>query len=529
MKTRILLLLGALLLAFAAGCENEVMEEGVVAKVNGHPILLEQLEAKYDLVHLGWTGGITPSVNRLKQEYGDILSELIIQELVFQVLDEKNIPVSEDEVDEAEAAIRADYPEGVFEQILIEEYIDYGVWRSQLRAYVAQEKFMREILRPRIRLEYQEAEAYYKEHQDEFFLPARVHFLLLMGPSEDMVNEAAMLYQAVGDTEQVLAEHEQISIQDMNMRRDRLPDSWNNALTDLTLGDASQPQATQGGYESLVLLERIPEQVLDPSQAYPLVERILMEQKLHQAFVEWLEQEIADSEILVSTHLLHPDEEDEEEEVVQDYFAEDEPLYDYTEGMGRLFVETDPDNATVRIMNIRPAFEQGMELEEGEYVINVELDGYNRYEETVYVYPEQDSMITVFLEPEDGLADTQTMEDVEGSTDQEGVEIPVDENAAEETPVEQAAEGMGRLYVDTDPADVQIRVLNIAPRFHQGIELVPGEYVVDVQKEGYATQVVNVTVAGEGDTRIQVTLAPEGGEPPADPPPGTEPNDGGTP
>ena len=518
----VMLCLLALCLALAAGCQREVAEEGVVAKVNGRPIYLRQLEAKYDLMHLGWTGGVMPSVNRLKQDYGEMLSELIIQELVFQVLEEKHMPVTEEELDEAEQAIRADYPEGVFEQRLVEEYIDYEDWREQLRAHVALAKFMREILRPRIHLEYQEAEAYYKDHTDEFLLPARVHFLLFMGPSEDMVSQAGTLYRAVGDKDQVLGEFEPVSIQDLNMRTDRLPEAWNNALADLSPGDASSPSATQGGYEALVLLERIPEHMLDPSQAYPLVERILMDQKLHEAFVEWLEQEVADSQILVSTHLLPGNEEGEEdEEVADEAFTPEEPEYDYSEGMGRLFVEVDPSNATIRIMNIRPSFEQGMELEEGEYILNAELDGYARYEESIYVYSGQDTMTTVFLELEGGAgADDGAVEDVDGAPAEDAADagesgdaLDAGDDGSGAAP-EQAPPGMGRLYVDTDPDDAQVRVLNIAPRYHQGIELVPGQYVVDVQREGYEGQVVNVTVGADGDTRITVTLTPSGEDAP---------------
>ena len=42
----------------------------------------------------------------------------------------------------------------------------------------------------------------------------------------------------------------------------------------------------------------------------------------------------------------------------------------------RLFVETRPEGATIKIMNIKPKFYQGMELDEGSYKIKAILDGY---------------------------------------------------------------------------------------------------------------------------------------------------------
>ena len=43
----------------------------------------------------------------------------------------------------------------------------------------------------------------------------------------------------------------------------------------------------------------------------------------------------------------------------------------------RIFVKTEPEDARVRILNIRPRFYQGMELEPGQYHIEVSLNGYN--------------------------------------------------------------------------------------------------------------------------------------------------------
>jgi len=42
--------------------------------------------------------------------------------------------------------------------------------------------------------------------------------------------------------------------------------------------------------------------------------------------------------------------------------------------------------------------------------------------------------------------------------------------------------GSGRLFVDTVPANSRVRILNIVPRFHQGMELRPGRYHVETSK-----------------------------------------------
>ena len=42
-----------------------------------------------------------------------------------------------------------------------------------------------------------------------------------------------------------------------------------------------------------------------------------------------------------------------------------------------------------------------------------------------------------------------------------------------------------RLFVDTEPENAQVRILNINPRFYQGMELDPGHYHIEVSSNGY--------------------------------------------
>jgi len=63
-----------------------------------------------------------------------------------------------------------------------------------------------------------------------------------------------------------------------------------------------------------------------------------------------------------------------------------------------------------------------------------------------------------------------------------------------------------RLFVDTDPADAKIRILNVRARFRQGIELDPGEYYLEISADGYETEKRRiVTEAGE-DRNLNIRL-----------------------
>ncbi len=45
-----------------------------------------------------------------------------------------------------------------------------------------------------------------------------------------------------------------------------------------------------------------------------------------------------------------------------------------------------------------------------------------------------------------------------------------------------------RLYVNATPSDARVRILNIGPRFRQGMELDPGRYQVETSADGYKTR-----------------------------------------
>ncbi|WP_051445144.1 peptidylprolyl isomerase [Desulfocurvus vexinensis] len=303
----------ALCVAMAlAACDPKQEDLGVVARVNGRPITLHQLQFKHDFDQLG-IAAVNPSVARLKEEYGQALSELVIRELIFQTLAAKGLAVTDEELAAAEANIRTDYPEGAFEEVLVEEYIDINFWRDELRARLSVEKFFAEVLRPGVSIDYREAEQYYQNHMQDFYMPQRVRFVRVSGPSRDVVENALESYKGGGSLEAMAAEFDQIATREIVMRQDRLTKDWGDALGGLKPGEASPVLTTRRGFEALVFSETIPAQTLDPSQAYPLIERELLDRKLVEAFSAWLDAQMAVARITV-TPLLEIDPDDRQGE-----------------------------------------------------------------------------------------------------------------------------------------------------------------------------------------------------------------------
>lgn len=64
---------------------------------------------------------------------------------------------------------------------------------------------------------------------------------------------------------------------------------------------------------------------------------------------------------------------------------------------GQLYVNTDPQNARVRILNIGSSYRRGMELEPGRYYVEVSADGYERKKQWVALPAGEDKYLTVYL------------------------------------------------------------------------------------------------------------------------------------
>ena len=63
-----------------------------------------------------------------------------------------------------------------------------------------------------------------------------------------------------------------------------------------------------------------------------------------------------------------------------------------------------------------------------------------------------------------------------------------------------------RLYVNTQPDDARVRILNIGPAFDQGMELNSGRYHVEVSANGYDTKKLWVTLGAGEDKDMDIRL-----------------------
>ena len=69
-----------------------------------------------------------------------------------------------------------------------------------------------------------------------------------------------------------------------------------------------------------------------------------------------------------------------------------------------------------------------------------------------------------------------------------------------------SADSKPKLFVETKPKNTTIRILNIGPKFYQGMALKPGRYHVEVSRQGYETKKTWIRLEAGEDQRIEVGL-----------------------
>ena len=71
---------------------------------------------------------------------------------------------------------------------------------------------------------------------------------------------------------------------------------------------------------------------------------------------------------------------------------------------------------------------------------------------------------------------------------------------------EEKAKRKSRLFIATEPGNARVRILNIKPKFYQGIELKPGSYHIEVSASGYKTKKTWIRLDDENDKSLGVKL-----------------------
>ena len=172
---RIFCLIGSVLLCFlSTGCEQKASDYGneVLLRVGDRVVTVLDFKEAFEISKTAYAHNIRQQAEDLREAQIRLLNQLVIEMVILERAQELEISVSDDELQKAVSEIKSDYPEGEFEQTLIESAVSYDSWRDQLKTRLTMEKVIDAELKNRITISAEDiAQHYKKNYKDQGIEP----------------------------------------------------------------------------------------------------------------------------------------------------------------------------------------------------------------------------------------------------------------------------------------------------------------------------------------------------------------------
>jgi peptidyl-prolyl cis-trans isomerase SurA len=151
------------------GC-RQVQQNGVVATVNGHPILRTDLDKLYTAQLAKDSQQQNPSTDQADALRLNILKELIVEEIVEQRAAKLGLTATDAEIDAKLTELKAPYTEDQFRQKMQQSGQTMDGLRRTLRRSLTFEKLLNKEINSRITVTDTDVASYYNAHKAEFNL-----------------------------------------------------------------------------------------------------------------------------------------------------------------------------------------------------------------------------------------------------------------------------------------------------------------------------------------------------------------------
>jgi len=160
-------LAGCLLMIFAlAGCADSDSdnENQVLIRVGDRIVTVLEFNEAFEIAKTAFPHHVRHNREDLQKAKLRLLNQITVEILLLERAKELGIEISEAEVEKAVAGIKSDYPEGVFEETLLEFAVSYKTWEDRLRTRLIIEKVIDKELKDQIKISPEDISRYYEEN-----------------------------------------------------------------------------------------------------------------------------------------------------------------------------------------------------------------------------------------------------------------------------------------------------------------------------------------------------------------------------
>ena len=164
---RIFCLIGSVLLCtLLAGCEQKVSdyENEELLRVGDSVLTVLDFNEAFEISKTAYAHNIRQQSEDLRDAQMRLLNQLTVELLMLERAKELEISVTDDELERTVSEIKSDYPEGEFEETLIEFAVSYDAWRKRLKTRLTMDKVVEAELKNRVSISPEDISQYYKKN-----------------------------------------------------------------------------------------------------------------------------------------------------------------------------------------------------------------------------------------------------------------------------------------------------------------------------------------------------------------------------
>lgn len=154
-----------------AGCgapDTPSPEESVLIRTNRQTVTKGQFERAFEAAKIAYSDNRTMDSQMMEHARLRLLDQMTEELIIERRAEELGIVLNDQELETAIQAIKKDYQDNEFEQMLLESAIPYSLWKDRLRVRLLMEKVVDLDLAQSITISAQDIEDYYKAHEEEF-------------------------------------------------------------------------------------------------------------------------------------------------------------------------------------------------------------------------------------------------------------------------------------------------------------------------------------------------------------------------
>jgi FKBP-type peptidyl-prolyl cis-trans isomerase (trigger factor) len=160
-------LIGSLLMIIAlAGCSDSEpdIENEYLIRIGNRIVTVLDFKEAFEITKAAYPHDIRNNREEIQKAQLRLLNQMTIELIVLERAKAQGIVISDAEVEQAVAEIKSDYPEGVFEETLLEFAVSYKTWEDRLRTRLIMEKVIDKELKDQIVITPEDVASYYEQN-----------------------------------------------------------------------------------------------------------------------------------------------------------------------------------------------------------------------------------------------------------------------------------------------------------------------------------------------------------------------------